>query len=94
MKWIADRVAARYSDADKARVEERGTPLASGLIAGEAIVGIVLAVTFLAGLSSITRLLAGSDEFSFFPALGGWCALLAFASLAYVLIRIPTQRKP
>jgi putative OPT family oligopeptide transporter len=94
MKWIVDRVAARYSDSDKARVEERGTLLASGLIAGEAIVGIVLAVTFLAGLSSITRLLAGSDEFSFYPALGGWCALLAFASLAYVLIRIPTRRKP
>ncbi len=94
MKWITDRVAARYSDSDKARVEERGTLLASGLIAGEAIVGIVLAVTFLAGLSSITRLLAGSDEFSFYPALGGWCALLAFASLAYVLIRIPTRRKP
>jgi putative OPT family oligopeptide transporter len=92
MKWIADRVAARYSDSDKARVQERGTLLASGLIAGEAIVGIVLAVTFLAGLSSITRLFAGSDQFSFYPALGGWGSLLAFASLAYVLIRIPTRR--
>jgi putative OPT family oligopeptide transporter len=93
MKLVADRVASRYDDADKARAEERGMLLASGLIAGEAIVGIVLAVTFLAGLSSITRLFAGSDEFSFYPALGGWLSLLAFASLAYVLIRIPAQRK-
>ncbi len=94
MKWIADRVSARYSDPEKARVEERGTLLASGLIAGEAIVGILLAVTFLSGLSSITRLLAGSDEFSYFPALGGWLSLVAFAVLAYILIRIPTQREP
>ena len=54
----------------RAKVEEKGTLLASGLIAGEAIMGILLAVTFLSGISSFTKLLTGADEFSFFPALG------------------------
>ena len=92
IKWIADRVAARYSDAEKAHVEEKGTLLASGLIAGEAIVGILLAVTFLSGMSSITHVFTGSDQFGFFPVFGGWLSLVGFASIAWVLIRIPTRR--
>jgi putative OPT family oligopeptide transporter len=83
IRWIADRVGA---------VEEKGTLLASGLIAGEAIVGILLAVTYVSGLSSLTRLLTGADDFSFFPALGGWLSLVAFAAIAWVLIRIPARR--
>ena len=70
----------------------KGTLLASGLIAGEAIVGILLAVTYVSGLSSLTKLIVGADQFSFFPALGGWLSLAAFAAIAWVLIRIPTRR--
>jgi putative OPT family oligopeptide transporter len=83
IRSIADRAGAN---------EEKGTLLASGLIAGEAIVGILLAVTYVSGLSSLTRLLTGAGEFSFFPALGGWLSLAAFAAIAWVLIRIPTSR--
>ncbi|MBI4876330.1 MAG: OPT/YSL family transporter, partial [Acidobacteria bacterium] len=82
IRWIADRVGAE---------EEKGTLLASGLIAGEAIVGILLAVTYVSGLSSLTRLMSGSDQFAFFPALGGWLSLAAFAAIAWVLIRIPRR---
>jgi hypothetical protein len=89
LKWITDRIAAGYSTEQKARVEEKGTLLASGLIAGEAIVGILLAVTFLSGISSFTALITGSDEFAFFPAWGGWLSLLGFAAIAWVLVRIP-----
>ncbi len=42
--------------------------LASGLIAGEAIMGILLAVTYLAGISSLSHLVTGSDTLSFYPA--------------------------
>ena len=86
----ADDIAALLQ---KLRAEEKGTLLASGLIAGEAIVGILQAVLFLAGISSITRLLTGRDELSFFPAWGGWLSLLGFAAVAYVLVRIPTRRQ-
>ncbi|MBZ5596645.1 MAG: hypothetical protein LAP39_30765 [Acidobacteriia bacterium] len=47
---------------------------------------------FLTGISSLTHLLTGRDELSFFPAWGGWLSIVGFAALAYVLIRIPTKR--
>jgi putative OPT family oligopeptide transporter len=89
IRWIAGRVAGAQA---AAKVEERGTLLASGLIAGEAIVGILLAVTFVSGLSSITKLITGADDFRFFPAFGGWLSRVAFAAVAWMLIRIPTSK--
>ena len=82
MKYVVGRMAAPLSTERKLQVEERGTLLASGLIAGEAIVGILLAVVFLAGMPALA-------QFGFFPAWGGWLSLLGFAAIAYVLIRIP-----
>ncbi|HYL78747.1 MAG TPA: oligopeptide transporter, OPT family [Bryobacteraceae bacterium] len=84
LKWIVERsVASRAAD-EKLRIEEKGTLLASGLIAGEAIVGILLAVVFLAGMPAMAT-------FGFYPAWGGWLSLIGFASIAYVLIRIPAR---
>src|SRR5271165_4437157 len=80
MKWIADRFTAGRPEA-----EEKGTLLASGLIAGEAIVGILLAVMFLAGIP-------GLGPFDFYAEWGGWLSLLGFAAVAFVLIRIPAAR--
>jgi OPT family oligopeptide transporter len=93
IKWALDRMAARRSAEQRALIEEKGTLLASGLIAGEALMGIVLAVTFLSGISSFTRLLTGSDQFSFFPAWGGWLSLIGFGAVAWVLIRIPLKER-
>jgi OPT family oligopeptide transporter len=84
IKWILNRISARRGAEEKLIVEEKGTLLASGLIAGEAIVGILLAVVFLTGIPSIVT-------FSFVPAWGGWLSLLGFAAIAYVLIRIPAS---
>lgn len=93
IKLVVDRIIAGRSDAEKLRVEDRGSFLASGLIAGEAILGILLAVTFLAGIPSFTRLLTGSDTFGFFPDLGTGLSLIGYAALAYVLIAIPLKRR-
>ncbi len=84
LKWMVDRIAQKRSAEQKLVIEERGTLLASGLIAGEAIVGILLAVVFLAGMPAIAT-------FSFFPAWGGWLSLIGFAAIGYVLVRIPTR---
>jgi putative OPT family oligopeptide transporter len=92
IKWIFDKVVARRSEADRTRAEEAGTLLASGLIAGEAVVGILLAVLFLTGVSSITRVFIGADQFAWFPAWGGWLSLAAFAALAWSLIGLPLRR--
>lgn len=92
MKWLADRMVAAKSPDQRAATEEKGTLLASGLIAGEAILGILLAVTFVAGIPSFTRMFTGADELPFFPALGGWLSVIGFAAIAWVLIRIPARR--
>ena len=84
LKWIVDRIAAKRSAEQKLVIEEKGTLLASGLIAGEAIVGILLAVVFLAGMPAIAT-------FGFYPAWGGWLSLIGFAAIGYVLVRIPTR---
>jgi putative OPT family oligopeptide transporter len=85
IKLIADRAARKLNAEQKLSFEEKGTLLASGLIAGEAIVGILLAVLFLAKVPSFAT-------FSFCPAWGGWLSLIGFASIAYVLIRVPARR--
>ncbi len=92
LKWLADRAVANRSDAARKQAEDRGTFIASGLIAGEAIVGILLAVVFLAGMPSFTRTLTGKDEFSWLATAGGWLSLAAFLSIAYALVRAPTRR--
>ena len=85
IKWLADRRVRKMNAEDKASFEEKGTLLASGLIAGEAIVGILLAVLFLARVPSLAAV-------SFYPAWGGWLSILGFASIAYVLIRLPAAK--
>jgi len=93
-KWVADAWAARkkLSAEEKATVEERGTLLASGLIAGEAITGILLAALFLTGVSSLTKVITGRDELPFLAKWGGWISLVAFAIIAYVLIQVPLRK--
>jgi OPT family oligopeptide transporter len=93
IKWALDRFTGGREAADRAKIEEKGTLIASGLIAGEALMGIILAVTFLAGISSLTKLVTGSAELPFFPTWGGWLSLLGFAAVAWVLIRIPLRSR-
>jgi putative OPT family oligopeptide transporter len=95
LKWAADRWAAHQnlSAEEKVKFEERGTLLASGFIAGEAITGILLAALFLAGVSSLTKVITGLGELPFLANWGGWISLVAFAIMAYCLIHLPL-RKP
>ena len=94
LKWLADKTLARQhpSAERKVRSEEGGTLLASGFIAGEAITGILLPALFPTS-GSITHLVTGRDELPFLAAWGGWLSLIAFAVLAYSLIRLPLRRK-
>ncbi len=92
MKWLADRLAARRGEAAVAFAEERGTLLASGLIAGEAIMGILLAVMVISDIPSLTRLLTGGDELSIYRSAGGWLTVAGFIAVGYVLVRIPLRR--
>lgn len=91
VRWVADLVAARYGPERARRAADRGTLLASGLIAGEAIMGILLAVTFLLGITSLTALVTGREALPFYAQWGGWLSLAGFAAIAWVLIRIPLK---
>ena len=93
IRYAVDRQTRGLSEPERLRVDDRGSFLASGLIAGEAIMGILLAVTFLAGIPSFTRLLSGSETFGFFPAYGSWISVLGYAAVAWVLIAIPLRAK-
>ena len=95
MKWLADTLAGRqnFSPEQKGKYEERGTLLASGFIAGEAITGILLAFLFVAGIPSLTTLLTGLKNLPFLDAWGGRLSLVAFAAIAYCLVRVPLRKK-
>jgi Zn-dependent protease len=94
LKWAADQWAARkqLGAEEKLKFDERGTLLASGFIAGEAITGILLAALFLTGVSSITKVVTGLDELPFLANWGGWISLVAFALITYILIQVPLRK--
>ncbi|MFQ6114924.1 MAG: OPT/YSL family transporter, partial [bacterium] len=86
---IVDKRGAK--EEDKIRVENIGTLVASGFIAGEALTGVLLAGLVLGGLPSITYLLTGQNEFGFVHTLGGWFSILIFGIVAFGLIQIPLR---
>ncbi len=92
LKALADRVMAKRSDTARRQAEDKGTFIASGLIAGEAIMGILLAAVFLTGVPSLTQAITGQAAFPWLAKAGGWLSLAAFLSIGYALVRIPTRR--
>jgi putative OPT family oligopeptide transporter len=76
IRWISDVIVANRR-LDAAKVENTGTLIASGLIAGEALVGILLAILAVAKIS--------------LPKLyeGAWPSILLFLLIGFVLIKLP-----
>ena len=68
-----------------------GLLLASGFIAGEALMGVALSGLVLVGLPSVTKMITGRDELGLLHTGGGWLSILVFACVAYILIRIPIR---
>jgi hypothetical protein len=52
----------------------------------------MLAALFLTGITSLTKLFTGLDALPFVAPWGGWISLVAFAIIAYLLIKVPLQR--
>ncbi|MGC8758710.1 MAG: OPT family oligopeptide transporter [Bryobacteraceae bacterium] len=92
IRWLADALLERASADARRRAGEAGTLLASGLIAGEAVTGIVLAALFLAGVPSLAQWLTGAEAFSWYPQWSGWLAWLGFAGLGGALVWVPLRR--
>lgn len=87
IKGIVDMIAERrkLNGAQKSRTENNGVLLASGLIAGEALTGLVFAaVAFMTGKKP-------SEIFSFFENPTFLISILVFVLLGYILVKIPLK---
>jgi putative OPT family oligopeptide transporter len=101
LKLVADKIAARRKPSAAAleQIDQRGTLLASGFIAGEALLAIVLSVSFIAADRlfnyadfSVTKLLTGQTSLPIYADLGGPLSLIVFAAVAYTLVRGPFRK--
>jgi len=81
IRWVTDKLRDRrgFNDAQKARVDNAGVLTASGLIAGEALCGLVIAG--LVGSGHDVTLVKWGAPF--------WAALAALLILAVVMVRVP-----
>jgi putative OPT family oligopeptide transporter len=83
IKWITDRYIEK-NNLNKEKADNTGILLASGLIAGQALMGIIIAATVVAG---------GGEAIlpSIIEEGNPWLALIVFALLAWILIRTPAK---
>jgi len=81
IRWVTDKLrdGRGLNDAQKARVENAGVLTASGLIAGEALCGLVIAG--LVGSGRNVTLLGWTPPF--------WAALIALSVLIITMVRVP-----
>lgn len=86
IRWIGDRLAERrrYNEAQKARVENAGVLTASGLIAGEAILGLVWA-----GLQFTPANIR--DHLQLFPNPSYLLGLVVLVILGIIMVRTPLK---
>jgi putative OPT family oligopeptide transporter len=90
IRWVADKVRdrANLNAAQKARVENAGVLTASGLIAGEALCGLVIALFIFLEKSRGLKILPTIFEHP------PWIlAALVLAALALLMIRLPLTQK-
>lgn len=88
VKYILETLAEKrkVGTEGKETIENTGLLLASGLVAGEALTGILLAALVVSEIN--LREMLGIAEFDGF----WWLGIIVFAVLAYVLIRSPLKR--
>jgi putative OPT family oligopeptide transporter len=90
IRWVADKVRDRadLNDAQKARVENAGVLTASGLIAGEALCGLVIAAFIFLEKSRGLKILP--EIFKNPPWI---MAVLVLVGLAALMISLPLKQK-
>jgi len=88
IKLIVDKLAAKKLDSDEEKevVNNTGLLLASGLVAGEALVGIILAGFVGAGIN-LKEVFGLPGDFGGYWTLG----VVVFVILGYVLIKYPLK---
>jgi uncharacterized oligopeptide transporter (OPT) family protein len=92
VKGIVEKISAKrtYNEAQKARVENAGILAASGLIAGEALMGLVIAAVVF-----VKDRMGRKPEFPYLPAfepITSWLAVAVFAILISYLVLVPLRK--
>jgi len=91
IRWLADTIAKKrgYNDAQMARFGNVGVLIASGLIAGEALMGLVTSGLAIGGVNVATLLQGGEGHENYFndPSYPVGVAVMAF--IAWLLVKIP-----
>ncbi len=100
LAWIVERVRERrsFSEKEKAISENKGILIASGLIAGEALMAVALASLYFflppdppSGVSSMASAWLGLDTSAVIDRWGGVLAAVLFAVVAWALVRVPLR---
>jgi hypothetical protein len=86
IRGILDKVIARknFNDAQKARIDNTGVLLASGLIAGEALTGLLFAIIAVINYDFLKSLIVFSH-----PTF--LLSLLVFIVVGWVLVQVPVK---
>lgn len=90
IKWIHDRAVSKkgFSAAEKSKAENTGILISSGLIAGEALMAVVLAIVY--GIASYQG--SGFSLRAFgFANPSALLGTLAFLGLIYMLVKVPMK---
>jgi len=89
IKFIVDKVSEKRikEPKDKDIVDNTGLLIASGLVAGEALVGILLAGLVVANIN-LSRLVGLSEGFHGY----WWLGVVVFLILGYVMVKYPYQQ--
>jgi hypothetical protein len=89
IKGVVEKVSAarKHNNAQKARVENNGVLLAAGLIAGEALIGLLFALLAVLDIKYGEFL---PSIFKFLP-LPFFVSLLLLVFIGWVLVRIPIK---
>lgn len=93
IRWFTDN--KRKYDNDEARKDgsDRGVLYAAGMIAGEGIVGILLAVLAVFGVSDKIDLSSLYGNGGAFQTVGNWVGLAAFVVLLMTLFYFTRNKK-
>ncbi|MGD0990880.1 MAG: oligopeptide transporter, OPT family [Gemmatimonadales bacterium] len=81
VNWFVERL--KHNAAQKARVENTGILIAAGLIAGEALIGLLFAALAFGNINYATLLVPSG------AVLGFWFALVVLVFLGWLLVQIP-----
>jgi hypothetical protein len=93
VRWIFDARAkkAGASDEERTRGENMGTLVASGFIAGEALMAVLLAFLVLGG-EFVPGLVAARQAVTPPFAASAWAGLLIYPVILYMLVWLPIQK--